>query len=202
MEHITNEAFQGIWNYYLSLESDLSNTSRYIEPAGQENTYSFEFAKIIILACTEVESVMRSICFELTNEEKGNIGEYKEVILARFPKIVTAHVSINRLGRDLVPFEGWDTGKLAWWDAYSTVKHNRGSGFKQANYINAVSALSALYIMIFYLAELCKIEFCSARNDYIQSDYACIALASPPPKQLPDYPPIDDTGNLRLHRAK
>ena len=56
MEHITKEQFTGIWNYFLSLENDLSNTSRYIEPSGQEEVHSFEFAKLIILSCTEAES--------------------------------------------------------------------------------------------------------------------------------------------------
>ena len=41
---------KNMWNYFLSLEQDLSNTSRFVEPQGQENVYSFEFAKILILA--------------------------------------------------------------------------------------------------------------------------------------------------------
>ena len=59
------KTLHGMWNYFLMLESDLDNTSRYIEPQGQENVYSFEFAKLLILACTEVESVFKAICFEI-----------------------------------------------------------------------------------------------------------------------------------------
>ena len=47
---ITAEIINGIWNYYLSLEKDLDNTSRYIEPKGQENVFSFEFG----VSCTRL----------------------------------------------------------------------------------------------------------------------------------------------------
>ena len=50
------KTLHGMWNYFLMLENDLDNTSRYIEPQGQENVYSFEFAKLLVLACTEIES--------------------------------------------------------------------------------------------------------------------------------------------------
>lgn len=52
---ITAGIINGIWNYYLSLEKDLDDTSRYIEPKGQENVFSFEFAKLLVLSCTELE---------------------------------------------------------------------------------------------------------------------------------------------------
>ena len=122
---MTEIEFNGIWNYFLSLELDLANTSRYIEPAGQENTHSFEFAKIIILSCTEIESVMKAICLQISNEEKGNMGEYKKTILTKFPKIVKARVTISRLGQDLVPFDGWDSGPLSWWDCSAAPHRNR-----------------------------------------------------------------------------
>ena len=54
---MTTQTINEIWNYYLTLEGDITNTSRFIEPSGQENVHSFEFAKILILACTELESV-------------------------------------------------------------------------------------------------------------------------------------------------
>ena len=63
---MTEQTLNEIWNYYLTLEADISNTSRYIEPRGQENVHSFEFAKILILACTELESVFKLLCIEIT----------------------------------------------------------------------------------------------------------------------------------------
>lgn len=176
-----------IWNYYLSLEYDLSNTSRYIEPAGQENVFSFEFAKILILACTELESVFKAICLEINGKTGGSIGEYKQAILDKYPKIVHTYVTVKRLGKDIYPFEGWDTGKLLWWDSYQMVKHSRESHFQNATYWNAINALSALYIAIFYLAATSDIPYNKYYGTYIDSPYCSGYLIATPGTKLPDF---------------
>ena len=48
---VNDTEVQNMWYYFLDLEKELADSSRYIEPEGQENVYSFEFRKIIILAC-------------------------------------------------------------------------------------------------------------------------------------------------------
>lgn len=177
----------GMWNYFLSLENDISNTSRYIEPIGQENAYSFEFAKILVLGCTELESVFKALCFEINDSEPGDIGKYKSTILTKYPKIVEAEVKVPRLDKTLKPFAGWDVGPLAWWDSYQLVKHSRGEHFGQASYINAVTALAALYAAIFYLAATAQIEFENTKSNYFDSDYEDCYLLSGPQKRLPDF---------------
>ena len=185
---MTEKELNNIWNYFLALESDLDGTSRYIEPAGQENVFSFEFAKLLILACTEVESVFKAICFEIEKKQvSGNIGTYKHTVLSKYPKIVESCVHINRLGYDIKPFEGWDKGPLNWWDAYQLVKHSRRNYFKEATYINATKALSALYILIFYLSKTTKIDFPDSKSKYIESKYASPYLLCQPSKKLPDF---------------
>lgn len=185
---MTKQELDGIWNYYLSLESDLANTSRFIEPVGQENVHSFEFAKLLILACTEIESVFKALCCEIKGTQvPGDIGAYKGTILGKYPKMVKASVTISRLGKDIQPFEGWSSGVLPWWSAYQQVKHNRGSAFGLATYKNAVSAISALYILIFYLAKIHNLEFYDSKSEYIFSDYAHPILECSPMKKLPDF---------------
>ena len=125
---MTKQELDGIWNYYLSLERDISKTSNYVEPLGQENVYSFEFLKLLILSCTEVESVLKLLCKELNpNGKAGDIGMYKGIILTAFPKIVCAHVTVSRTGTQLFPFQDWDKKPLQWWDEYQIVKHGRNS---------------------------------------------------------------------------
>lgn len=46
---------ESIWNYFLVLEKDLEATTRYVEPHNQDNVYSIEFYKILVLAATECE---------------------------------------------------------------------------------------------------------------------------------------------------
>ncbi len=184
---MNEKQLNGIWNYYLSLENDLANTAQYIEPSGQENVYSFEFAKLLILACTEVESVFKLICKELTGKECGDIGDYKRIVLHHFPKIVDSTVTVKRLGKDLKPFENWGDNKLLWWEAYQKVKHGRNSYFGKATYMNATLAISALYILIFYIAEKTNTNFSNYSSKYIVSDYQSPYIVAMPNKKLPDF---------------
>ena len=200
---ITAGIINGIWNYYLSLEKDLDDTSRYIEPKGQENVFSFEFAKLLVLSCTELESVLKLLCYECSGEKRGNIGEYKETILTYYPKIVFAEVNVSRWGETIRPFDGWDKGKLSWWDAYGNVKHNREDNFRDATYQNVVYALSALYVSIFYLSSISGVSFSGYASTYIESDYSSHGVAVSPNKKLPDLDPnfTESTENSSAARS-
>ncbi len=185
---MTEQELNNIWNYFLELEQDMKNTSRYIEPAGQENVYSFEFAKLIVLSCTEVESVFKLLCLEIDpSKEKGNMSDYKATILGKYPRIVDATVSISRWEKDIKPFEGWKKGKLTWWDAYQGVKHSRGVHFSDATYYNAAYALSALYILVLYLAKIITDDINLHDCKYISSRYVPPIICCKPDKELPDF---------------
>lgn len=182
------KTINSMWNYFLVLEDDMNNTTRYIEPLGNEEVWSFEFLKTLILSCTEVESIFKIMCREIDDTKSaGDIGTYKSTILQKYPKVVDAKVTVKRLGKDIKPFEGWDKGPLAWWDAYQHVKHNRENHFKEATYKNAVTALSALYVLILYLSKIRNFEIDSCYSKYIDSDYALVWLVAKPPKKLPDF---------------
>lgn len=176
-----------IWNYYLTLENDLMQLSRYIEPKNQDNVYSFELYKLLILTATECESVMKLICKEISGKECGDISDYKCNILTNYPKLVAATVKINRAEKELLPFEGWDNGPLDWWTAYQNCKHSFHHHFSDATYLNAMKALGALYILIFYLSKTKHEYFDSTLASYISSDYVDRKMSAPPIKQLPDF---------------
>ena len=175
------------WNYFRSLSDDMALTARYVEPIGQENVYSIEFAKIIILSCTELESVFKALCLGIDGSKCGNIGQYKEKVLGKFPHIVEAVVEIPRTGTQLKPFEEWESGPLSWWDAYTNVKHTRGNQFSQASYHNAVYALSALYIVILYYSEFLNVKLHTADGGYLTSDYSDIIISYGRIRSLPDF---------------
>lgn len=182
------EVLLNSWNYFRMIERDLDDTSQYIEPQGQQNAYSLEFSKILVLACTEVESLFKLLCKEITGESvAGNIGKYKEVILGKYPKIIEATVSISRLNESLKPFEGWDNGPLSWWGAYQSVKHDRGKCFAQATYRNAVESLSALYVLLLYLFKICDNSEPSGQGIYLSSMYRAQMILARAPKELPDF---------------
>lgn len=190
---------KNMWNYFLSLEQDLSNTSRYVEPQGQENVYSFEFAKIIILACTEVESAFKLLCKEIDENEYGDIGKYKGVILGKYPSIVEAEVYISRLEKTAKPFEQWSTGPLSWWDDYCKIKHSRDSYFQNATYNNAMLALSALYILLLYLSKITGAKIDDCESNYISSEYASVFIIAKADKHLPGLESGEPLGAMSVN---
>ena len=181
------------WNYFLSIEKDLSETSQYIEPYGQENTYSFEFYKIIMLSCAEIETAFKQLCNLIEPQNKcGKINEYKEVILSKYPKICDCMVVVPRWkARNLFPFKGWDTGKLTWWSAYQDLKHSRFTKISEATYQNAVSALAALYILILYLYKISGYDCKADDSVYFWSEYHPAQHYLPPISELPDFADVE-----------
>ena len=51
--NIDRMTFEIYWSYYLSIEKMLVNTVQFVSPSEEnENTYSDEFTKIILLSCS------------------------------------------------------------------------------------------------------------------------------------------------------
>lgn len=184
---MTENELNTIWEYYLIIEEDLANTARFVEPAGQENVYSFEFEKIIILTCTEIEKVFKYIAKETCNNNPGSMEEYKSFFLTNYPKIIEAVVSVSRLGREIKPFENWNQGSLRWWRAYNLLKHDSKDSIKNATCINAIYAMSALYVLILYLSKITNISFHNANSKFIHSNYGYVLLSCKNNGELPDF---------------
>lgn len=186
---MTLNELENSWNYYLSIEKDLNETSRYIEPTGQETTFSFEFYKIIMLSCAEVESTFKKICQTIDNDKTyGNIADYKGAILGKYPHICDTVICVPRWdAKNICPFDGWDKGKLHWWDAYQDIKHSRFGMFDKANYMNAVYSLGALYVLILYLYKINGYDCYADRSLYFTSDYYSIPLYVKQASELPDF---------------
>ncbi|MBO4941584.1 MAG: hypothetical protein J6D15_05220 [Clostridia bacterium] len=71
------------------------------------------------------------------------------------------------------------------WDAYQEVKHNRDNAFSLATYRNAVMALSALYILVFYISKTTNISFPNYKSEYIDSEYSDPYFLCSPEKSIP-----------------
>jgi hypothetical protein len=183
------EDFENIWEYYIVLEEDMSNTARYVEPSiEQENVYSFEFYKLLILACCEFETVAKLICKEVAPEKRpNNIEQYKKIILHKFPMIVTAFVCISRSGQKILPFSNWIDPSPFWWNEHNDVKHNRSREIKKACYRNTIYALAGLYISILYLGALNSFDLHKRKSKCLTSKYAGNALYPNDDIMLPDF---------------
>jgi len=147
------------WNYFLALERDMEAVSRYIEFSDQNlkaGVYSIELAHLLFAAASEVDVVAKLVCQILDPTAPcGNINDYKAVILAKMPDLVSMQISIPRYGQQLIPWGNWKTGKNPdWWRSYNNVKHQRDQHFDEATLKNALNALGGLLALIFHYYRL------------------------------------------------
>ena len=188
------------WNYFLTLEKDLSILKNYVE-IHEDNfsTYSFELSKLLQLACSEIDSVCRLLCKTIDSSTdyfdetvfSGNISKYKDIILNTYPLLTKSEVHIPDLSTKVLPWADWDSkDSPSWWMSYNKVKHYRHSCFKQANLKNTLFSISALMIIILYLYRI--IDSTDWANPspspvYFGSDYFFKNLVDYPNKELPDF---------------
>lgn len=141
------------WNYFLSIEDDVVQMSRYLEPTEHNfDAYSVELARILFAAASEVDVVSKRLCVKVNQEsEASNITGYKKEILNACPDIVAAVVEIPRYGLTLTPWDPWK-GKdnPLWWKAYNNVKHHRDTHFEEASLKNALNAVAGLFVLLLY----------------------------------------------------
>lgn len=173
--------FERYWSYYLSIESMLQKTSQYVSHSEKnQNTYSDEFAKIILLSCSEIDSLLKTVCKhkKIYSEEKYyNMLVYSKALIEvkdikDFAFSTDPMTSINESSIIVFPFKGLDTKEknagLSWWSDYQKLKHNRLENAELGNLHNATCALTAHYIilriMVDFLDEYSGKEYVKENN--------------------------------------
>lgn len=173
--------FEMYWSYYMSVEKMLKNTSQYVSPSKlNENTYSDEFMKIILLSCSEIDSLLKVLCKHKNvniDDKKYNMSVYAKVLLqyemikemAYSPEHTT---SINEKSIIMFPFkelsEKETYGGLSWWKDYQKLKHNRLENAERGTLKNAVAAISAHYIILRLLMDTLSE---SSGREYVKEHY-------------------------------
>ncbi len=141
------------WNYFLALENDLENLSRYIE-FGKKNfrTYSIELAHLLLASASEVDVVAKEICELLVpGSNPRNINEYRVIIASNLPDFCRERIFVPRYGISFMPWERWRRNvNPIWWQSYNDVKHHRDDHFEEANLKNVLNSLGGLLITVFY----------------------------------------------------
>lgn len=142
------------WNYFLTIEDDLSVLSRYVDFSEKNSsTFSLEIAKILMAASAEIDVVLKQLCISLNSKTKAtNINEYYNAIVTLLPEFKTFKVTIPTQCIELTPWSLWKKGKPPqWWQANNKVKHHRHEHFEQASLNNCLNSVAALYISVLYL---------------------------------------------------
>lgn len=150
---ITYTTSKHYWNYFLALEKNLENISRYIEFSNDNlKTYSIELAHILLSTASEVDVIMKLLCKLLDNSSTANnINEYRIIIKEKCPDFINEEITIGRFGMKFKPWLNWNGEENPdWWKGYNKVKHERNSYFNKANLQNTVNAIGALLITVYY----------------------------------------------------
>jgi len=144
------------WNYFLSVESDLINCSKYIN-FDKRNflTFSNELAKIIMLSASEVESIFIEMCERISpNKTKKNRGikDYHKILMEKHPDMINCEIEIPLHKIKIKPWDGWLPEKSpTWWGkGYNKIKHDRYTHMEQANLINTLNAVGAQFLAVLY----------------------------------------------------
>lgn len=152
------------WNYFLAIERDFEIISRYIEfSESNNNTFSIELARIIMVSAQEVDVIMKKLCkLVQPNSNPEKINHYKEIITENIPEFTNEIVQIQRYGMSSTPWSSWNNAEEhpLWWTANNKIKHQRSEHFEKANLKNAFNSLGGLLIatMYYYKNEIEKEE--------------------------------------------
>lgn len=147
------------WEYFLAIEFELANTTRFVE-FNEDNyeTYSIEFARILLSASSEVDVLCKRLCLNIDSSLSPNeihIDDYRRIITTKYTKLNTIEVLIPRYELTLKPWEEWkennNNKNPSWWSDYNKVKHHRDDNFSKANLINAIDSVSGLFAIVLYL---------------------------------------------------
>src|SRR6266496_4619152 len=151
------------WNYFIALENDLAQVSRYVEFCKPNlGVFSIELAHLLLSAASEVDVVAKCVCALVGPKAKPEKIHQYEAVLMKAAKgnqivdVTTVKVLVPRYGMDFTPWENWAAGKsLDWWRSYNHVKHKRNERFHEATLQNALNTLGALLILnyIYYRLE-------------------------------------------------
>lgn len=153
--------FERYWSYYISIESMFKKTNQYVSHSEKnQDTYSDEFAKIILLSCSEIDSLLKTVCKYkniLSKEKYYNMFIYsKALIKIEYIKDLAFSTdpmtSMNEDSIVVFSFKELNTTQkhagLSWWSDYQKLKHNRLENAELGNLHNAACALAAHYIIL------------------------------------------------------
>lgn len=144
-----------LWNYFVAVESDLAACQRYVAFDSRNlSAHSIEFAKIILLAGAETDSVLKELVRGLEPGSKANkLPDYERAIETGLPFFKGLEVEIKGTELVLRPWSDWNaTRGPEWWSgSYNKLKHQRSKSFDTANLQSALNAVGALYVALLHL---------------------------------------------------
>jgi hypothetical protein len=157
------------WQYFLSLETDLITTSRYIEFNGvndstvknNDKTFSTELLRIFLTACAECENILKIILAKENVSENtiksADILKIQDIMMniSTYHKLPNRIIACEAYSLNFNPWEAWNNSRSSpqWWKDHNSVKHGRANGtnsnYHLANVFNTLSSVAALMCLLF-----------------------------------------------------
>jgi hypothetical protein len=131
------------WAYFLALEEDFYQLSRFVS-ISEANfaTHSIECTRLLLASCSEVEVVLKLAAGLGKSKSLGNCFE---PLGGDAEKLVEGKILVRRSGLEIQPWRGWRSHEYpVWWSAHNAVKHDRSRNYKEANLKNALYSLAGL----------------------------------------------------------
>lgn len=141
-------SFQGIYNA-------LTHIFDFVEPETQNlSTYSNKIRECLILACTEVEYLLKKTLLENNYPNSSRMSTHDYIKLLPYLKPEQYSVKLKTfpdLGT-FSPFANWSTAQptqsLNWYDSYNAVKHDRGSNRSRSSLEMLINSVAAIHILL------------------------------------------------------
>lgn len=145
------ELTQKYWKYYLLLEKKFLEFIEYVElHVDNSGAFSNGYALIMQAVGAELDTIFKEFCGYRTSDRKS-INDYAQYILSHNQDIVNIKINLQEYDIEIQPFKNWSVNQpgqtLTWWIAFTSLKHNRFDCIKEANQLNVLNILGALYLM-------------------------------------------------------
>ena len=144
-------------NYIRQLElilDELFDIFKVVSPHSRNmKVFGNAIRNVLILSCTEVDSLMKSVLNgNGYNAKKPIMSDYKQLIIPmKLFDYTLSFQYINEVGWK-TPFGNWEPKENSkspnWYNAYNDVKHDRVNNFKEANLRNAIEATLGFATML------------------------------------------------------
>ena len=135
---------------------ELSAIFKVVHPSKNNfKTYGNAIRNVIILACTEIDTIMKSIMKSNGVYRKNDVFKTTDYVRLMAPMQLRKYSLQIKYMEEIgtfAPFKNWKAGKssqsIPWYDAYNKVKHDRESNFYLATLSNAINSVIALAITL------------------------------------------------------
>jgi hypothetical protein len=151
----------------LALAQDFKRTTRYVAFDNRNyGVFSIEYIRLLLDACSEVESLLKLYCDDLAPGERQriikerttannpeprlNIDDLRGIILAKPQSI--ASIGLSVFGRYTIgpPWKEWGDSPPAnpsWWTAHNDLKHEQAAPFRHATLENVFGAMCGMMVL-------------------------------------------------------